>query len=436
MALTTVTVHGEILAPDGLTPAVGTVRFRTLHELRDTVANIVYAPDAWLATLDVNGEFTIVLPATDNPDVTPLDWSYQVFVATDVWRETFFIQLPFTVGTVEFADLIAESTGDGSDCTPDGTACAPISILADIAALEAELADLTAQLAALDARVDVTEADITVIEGQIAVIQGQITTIQGQITALQAADTALNLAKVNRSGDTMTGDLILSNAYLRQQRTVATAIPAPAIQIDFTTFPLITDPNILQVSINGSAANLSGWLNEVAHYRAEQRTNYLFDHLITLIASNAVGTGRLIRFERRDGANVRQTTGGIDQDGRLETSLYPFTTITNIDPGATGKYTALVAANVATISVRREFNDVCRLQGRIAVTAAGTVAGDVIMVLPAAFIPTKARWMSVTNSGGIAIPCEIINTTGQVIARRTQAGAANLAFDDFTYVTS
>ena len=424
MALTTVTVHGQILAPDGLTPAVGYVRFRTLHELRDTVDNVVYAPDNWVANLDGTGEFTIVLPATDNPDVTPLDWSYQIFVATDVWRETFFIQLPFSVGTIEFADLIEISSGNGSDCTPDGTACAPISILATIDQIESDIDDLEAGLAA--------------VEADVAALQVDVAATEADIVALQAADIALDLAKVNRSGDTMTGDLIISNALVRQQRTVpaAAAIPAPLLEVDFTTVPLITDPNIMQVSVNGSPANLSGWLNEVAHYRAEQRTNYLFDHLITLIASFAAGTGRLIRFERRDGANVRQITGGIDQDGRLETSLYPFTTITNIDPGATGKYSAVVAGGIATISVRREFNDICRLQGRIAVTAAGTVAGDVVMVLPAAFIPTRSRWMSVTSSGGAAIPCEIINGTGNVVARRTQAGAANLAFDDFTFVTS
>jgi hypothetical protein len=424
MALVTVSVHGEILAPDGLTPAVGQVRFRSNTELRDTVANIIYAPDTWIATLDINGEFTITLPTTDNADITPLNWSYQVWVETTAWREQFFTQLPFILGTVEFADLLPEVTGTGSDCTPDGTACAPISILADIAALEADLAALQAELDAL-------ELDVAANSAAILVIQGQITVIQGQITAL-------DLAKVNRVGDTMTGDLIISNAYLRQNRTVAAgaAIPSPLIQVDFTTVPLTTDPNILQVSVNGSSADVSGWLNEVGHYRAEQRTNYLFDHNITLIASFAVGTGRLIRFERRDGANVRQITGGIDQDGLLETRLYPFTTITNIDPGATGKYSALVAGGIATISVRREFDDICRLQGRIAVTAAGTVSGDVIMVLPAAFIPTKSRWMSVTSSGGAAIPCEIINGSGNVVARRTQAGAANLGFDDFTYVTS
>jgi hypothetical protein len=105
MALTTVTVHAEILDPNGNVPAVGTVTWRILHELQDVVDNVTYSPATYIATLDVNGEFTIVLPATDNPDITPLNWVYQVYVATDVWTETLYFQLPFAVGVTEFADL-------------------------------------------------------------------------------------------------------------------------------------------------------------------------------------------------------------------------------------------------------------------------------------------------------------------------------------------
>lgn len=106
MALTTVTLHGQILELDGLTPAVGTVTFKTLIELNDIVDNVTYAPSTFVATLDVNGEFTIALPATDNPDIRPLNWVYQAFVSTTTWRETIYFQLPFAVGTVEFADLV------------------------------------------------------------------------------------------------------------------------------------------------------------------------------------------------------------------------------------------------------------------------------------------------------------------------------------------
>lgn len=106
MALTTVTLHGQILELDGLTPAVGTVTFKTLIELNDVVDNVTYAPSTFVATLDVNGEFTIVLPATDNPDIDPLNWVYQAYISTVTWRETIYFQLPFTPGTTEFADLV------------------------------------------------------------------------------------------------------------------------------------------------------------------------------------------------------------------------------------------------------------------------------------------------------------------------------------------
>lgn len=105
MALTTVTVHGQILAPVTLVPAVGTVRFSILQELNDIVDNITYAPVSFTATLDLNGEFTLVLPATDNPDLVPASWVYQVYVATNILTETIYVQLPFAPGITEFADL-------------------------------------------------------------------------------------------------------------------------------------------------------------------------------------------------------------------------------------------------------------------------------------------------------------------------------------------
>jgi hypothetical protein len=106
MALVTVQVHGEILDPDGLTPAVGTITFRTLIELRDVVDNITYTPATFTATLDPAGEFTIVLPAKDNPDITPLNWVYQVYIDTATWVRTQYVQIPFVPGTTEFADLV------------------------------------------------------------------------------------------------------------------------------------------------------------------------------------------------------------------------------------------------------------------------------------------------------------------------------------------
>lgn len=206
MALTTIAVHGEILDPDGLTPAVGTVTFRTVIELRDTVTNIVYEPADWVATLDLNGEFTIVLPVTDNPDITPLDFTYQVFVSTTRWRETFWISLPAALGPVaEFADLIPLDPDDGSGCTPDGTACAPISLVGEVAALDARLDVVEITMGALVATVNIHT-------GQIIALQGQVTTLQGQILNIDAAwITTGTLAYQRLGGDIVEADTVAFN---------------------------------------------------------------------------------------------------------------------------------------------------------------------------------------------------------------------------------
>lgn len=224
MALDTVTLHGQILAPVTNAPASGTVTFKILQELRDNADNVIYSPQTFTATLDINGEFSIVLPVTDDPTVTPVDWTYWVYVNTDVWVSgVFYIPLPSALGpVVEFADLLPlSSTGS---CAPSGVACAPIgsvaALQAEIDALEvvvdgviadldvvevtvgalvgqvnvispivfqnqADIAQLQIDVAQIAADLGVAEGQIVIINGQIVVIQGQITTIQGQILTLQ-----------------------------------------------------------------------------------------------------------------------------------------------------------------------------------------------------------------------------------------------------------
>lgn len=202
MALTTIQVHGEILDPDGLTPAVGTVTFKNRVELRDTVTNIVYEPASWVATLDALGEFTITLPTTDNPDITPLDWTYQVYVSTSQWREAFFIELPVALGPVaEFADLIP--LDDPDTCTPDGTACAPISLVGEVAALEAEVGDLATDLDVVEVTVGALVGQVNTISPIVFANQADITILQGQIVAIDAAWITTGTLAYQRLGGTI-----------------------------------------------------------------------------------------------------------------------------------------------------------------------------------------------------------------------------------------
>ncbi len=183
MALNTIDVHGEILAPITNTPAVGTVTFRIVNELRDTVTNIVYAPATFTATLDVNGEFTITLPVTDNPDITPLDWAYWVYVDTDVWNpDPYYVQLPAALGPVaEFADLIPITT---DPCTPDGTACAPLSILG-------EIAELTELVDAVQDEVDAVELTVIALTASLGDLASDVSTNTGDIATLNVTTGAI-----------------------------------------------------------------------------------------------------------------------------------------------------------------------------------------------------------------------------------------------------
>ncbi len=129
MAIIYVDVTGEILAVDG-TPAVGTVIFQIPQELRDVVDNVVLGPGTFTAVLDLLGQFTVTLPATDSPDVSPSGWLYRVHVHTDVWAESFSTSLPAAFApTAEFADLIPTQS---EPCTPDGTPCATLAQIADL----------------------------------------------------------------------------------------------------------------------------------------------------------------------------------------------------------------------------------------------------------------------------------------------------------------
>lgn len=291
MAIQSVSVHGQILEAD-LTPAVGTVTFRILHELRDVVDNIVITPTDFEATLDLAGEFTITLPTTDNPDILPLNWVYQVYISTETWTATQYVQIPFAPGTTEYADL-----------TPlDHNPCTGVTLPTPLAPGEGSL-------------------------------------------------------YVLKTGDTMTGNLTI----------------------------------LASLGVNG------------------------------------IGTfGTEVSTPQVTSTNVNTTTL------TLPTAV---TAITSIDPGATGKYTAVVAAGIAAPGVRRELSNTVRLQGRIAVTAAGPAAGDVVMAVPAGFFPTDQQWLSVTTSTGTVVPCEVM-PTGDVIARATQAGPLTLMFETFVYKTS
>ncbi|MEV1157740.1 hypothetical protein AB0J27_20310 [Micromonospora chokoriensis] len=219
--------------------------------------------------------------------------------------------------------------------------------------------------------------------------------------------------------------------YLRTNPPASAPLTTPREVFDFTSTPASTDADMRQIYVTHSGVRrLVRWDNERGYYRAEQVAGSLYDApLVSITAYN--GTGRALQVQQRGADNVRRDVGGIDKDGRVVTSDQPWQAITVIDPGTTGRYTQDATAGISPLRVRRETNDILRLQGRVAVNASGTSSGHVVMTLPATYRPSTARLISVPTSTGIACPCEVM-ADGQVILRRTQTGALSLSFDDFT----
>jgi hypothetical protein len=109
--LTFKTVHVHITQGDeDDTPAAGRVTLTGPHVLRDAIGNVIHGRPT--ATVDlVDGQGTLTLPASDDPDIEPTGWAYTAVVATDAWRQEFLVEVPHaTVGTVEFADLVRPVT--------------------------------------------------------------------------------------------------------------------------------------------------------------------------------------------------------------------------------------------------------------------------------------------------------------------------------------
>ncbi len=101
----TVTVRGRYLGPDGRSLG-GTVTFSAPALLVFREADVFVAGPV-VATLDEAGRFSVVLPATDAPDMQPSGWSYVVTenLAGIVGGRTFSMLLPKATPVVELADI-------------------------------------------------------------------------------------------------------------------------------------------------------------------------------------------------------------------------------------------------------------------------------------------------------------------------------------------
>lgn len=100
-----VTVTGTISHPDG-SAAGGTVTFAMPYPLRDSTGHVVLGNTPPVVAQLVAGAFSVNLPATDQSQISPVNWAYTITIATDAVQSTFQAQLPSSPSSTTLDALI------------------------------------------------------------------------------------------------------------------------------------------------------------------------------------------------------------------------------------------------------------------------------------------------------------------------------------------
>lgn len=107
------TVMGKFVGLNGA-PIAGTITFNpTPKVLLDYAQLVTIVPRSITVTLDVNGAFSIFIPATDDPDISPVDWTYTV---SESWVGGLTFSMEAPVGAV--VDITVVTPIPSSDGLP------------------------------------------------------------------------------------------------------------------------------------------------------------------------------------------------------------------------------------------------------------------------------------------------------------------------------
>lgn len=111
---TLITVAGQLLKVDG-TPEIGTITFSAGVYALYSHDSIAQVPSRMSVALDANGIFEIEVPATDDPDWAPVDWTYTMVIKLANDYSIYEVSIPYDApgGHLSLAELIPSGTGSG-----------------------------------------------------------------------------------------------------------------------------------------------------------------------------------------------------------------------------------------------------------------------------------------------------------------------------------
>lgn len=110
-----ITVHGTYEDFTGTPIFPGSIVFKPSVTILDPGSDLILVPKTFTAVLAGDGSFSIDLPATDDPDVTPVGWTYAVTESFSGGR-TFNISVPISSagGSVSLASLAPVDSASGT----------------------------------------------------------------------------------------------------------------------------------------------------------------------------------------------------------------------------------------------------------------------------------------------------------------------------------
>lgn len=101
---TIVPVSGQYLYVDG-TPAQGQILFSAPSVVLADGSAIFSKP--LIGVLSANGQLSINLPATNDPDTSPTGWAYQVteMIVGQIPNRSYFVQIDYQAGSIDLPSL-------------------------------------------------------------------------------------------------------------------------------------------------------------------------------------------------------------------------------------------------------------------------------------------------------------------------------------------